>query len=406
MTEQFEIFEFPFHTVQTIYPNTSPSTSFGGFQSAARPKGVDQVTYQLNFPAMQYFMDPITEIADPTIKPLINMQSMEEFYERMGTFEKFVYPHPVKGLIIVRFAEPLQPPGGVPDGNGVTEAFTLKLIYQPLDNISGPPIGRYIRGPATAINDRIAIFDGPLGSKLKDGGYTIADLIGGFHFDKVIPFHADLDDYDAQPEKYAVLVIDAAAIYVKMSNTSGDWSDPVPVGGVGASATSIGVKIDASGTILELSDYDTEDQNFVFFAIDEGKLYIKLSAASGDWSTGVDVRGPVGVGKTGPISISVIGGIASNELLLMYPFVAPRHYAANFAGSYAKLRVAPLADAVFSIQKNFVEIGTITFPAGQTVGVWSAIAVTFAALDILSIFGPNPRDSQLASLAIAIVSDT
>jgi hypothetical protein len=54
------------------------------------------------------------------------------------------------------------------------------------------------------------------------------------------------------------------------------------------------MKIDATGTTDELAQYDTEAKGFSFLATDTGKVYIKNSDTSGDWSDPVGFQGPAG----------------------------------------------------------------------------------------------------------------
>lgn len=54
------------------------------------------------------------------------------------------------------------------------------------------------------------------------------------------------------------------------------------------------MKIDATGTVSELSQYDGEPKGFSFLATDTGQVYIKNSDASGDWSDPVGYQGPPG----------------------------------------------------------------------------------------------------------------
>lgn len=54
------------------------------------------------------------------------------------------------------------------------------------------------------------------------------------------------------------------------------------------------MKIDATGTTAELAQYDAEPKGFSFLATDTGMVYIKNSDTSGDWSEPVGFQGPPG----------------------------------------------------------------------------------------------------------------
>lgn len=53
-------------------------------------------------------------------------------------------------------------------------------------------------------------------------------------------------------------------------------------------------KFDATGLKSDLSQYDAEPKNFAFLATDEGNIYIKNSDTSGDWSDAIAFRGEKG----------------------------------------------------------------------------------------------------------------
>ena len=62
--------------------------------------------------------------------------------------------------------------------------------------------------------------------------------------------------------------------------------------------------VNATGLLAERSQYDAEAKGFSFLATDTGNLYIKNSDTSGDWSGPIPFRGPQGpkgdTGETGP----------------------------------------------------------------------------------------------------------
>lgn len=61
------------------------------------------------------------------------------------------------------------------------------------------------------------------------------------------------------------------------------------------------MKIDATGTVSELSQYDAEPKGFAFLATDTGKVYIKNADTSGDWSDPVGFQGPAGKDGNTPV---------------------------------------------------------------------------------------------------------
>lgn len=94
----------------------------------------------------------------------------------------------------------------------------------------------------------------------------------------------------------------------------------------------------------------------------------------------------------------------AGQRILRVPMVHVVSFPAGLVGSLGSAAIAPTAAAVFSIQKNGVQIGTATFGASQASAVFSfASAVSFAVGDILSIVAPNPQDATLYDLSLVLV---
>src|SRR3990167_1292164 len=71
--------------------------------------------------------------------------------------------------------------------------------------------------------------------------------------------------------------------------------------------------------------------------------------------------------------------------------------------SRAKSDVAATAQAVFSLRKNGVEFGTITFAAASTTGVFAAASETiFVDGDELDVVAPSVMDATLRGLKFLI----
>lgn len=81
-----------------------------------------------------------------------------------------------------------------------------------------------------------------------------------------------------------------------------------------------GIVINATGPTEERDLYDNEEPPFVFYDTTAELAYIKLSAASGDWSDGIPLRGPTGAtgstgatGAAGPPNVLSIGTVTEGE---------------------------------------------------------------------------------------------
>lgn len=75
--------------------------------------------------------------------------------------------------------------------------------------------------------------------------------------------------------------------------------------------------VNATGLLSERSQYDAEEKGFSFLATDDGNLYIKNSDTSGDWSGPIPFQGPKGddgpAGPAGPANTLSIGTVATGE---------------------------------------------------------------------------------------------
>lgn len=81
---------------------------------------------------------------------------------------------------------------------------------------------------------------------------------------------------------------------IRSVSAGGTWSDWVTVqkGEPGEDGKSFSV--DETGPMSERTQYDAESAGFSFLATDEGNLYIKNSADSGDWSDAIPFQGEKG----------------------------------------------------------------------------------------------------------------
>lgn len=96
--------------------------------------------------------------------------------------------------------------------------------------------------------------------------------------------------------------------------------------------------------------------------------------------------------------------IPAGEPIMSYLSVRDWYLLANLPLSRASLRVATTAELVLDIYKNTTSIGTITFAAATTVGVFSfADTVEFEAGDVLSVMAPAAVDDTAKDLRCTFV---
>lgn len=174
------------------------------------------------------------------------------------------------------------------------------------------------------------------------------------------------------------------------------------------------IAVHAAGLFEDRDDYNDEESPredgslFVYMSTDgdgdtitDPVFFFKLTDGN-SWSAPVLFRGPRG-GDRYEIGNWDTDRPASDEEILSWIFTTDVTFPSAFLGSRAKARVASTGTAVYSIQKNDVEIGTITFTASVN-GVFAMASETaFAAGDRLSVVAPDPRDATLSGVVVTLV---
>lgn len=95
----------------------------------------------------------------------------------------------------------------------------------------------------------------------------------------------------------------------------------------------------------------------------------------------------------------VIGLPTAGARLFLVVAVRPYTIPENCVGSYGKAAVAPTASAEFTLKKNGVSFGTMTFDAGLTTAEFvTADDVSFEAGDVLEVVAPAVQDVTLADV--------
>ncbi len=126
-----QVFNFPYHTVETENPDSSFRGQFGGsYVFTSPPTDPDQRLFNLNFPTMKFYVDAEGAI-DNAINPLINMMKLIEFYQFHKLHQSFQYTHPVHGLMEVKFNKPLKEPEGIANGDGAVKEFSVQFVEIP-----------------------------------------------------------------------------------------------------------------------------------------------------------------------------------------------------------------------------------------------------------------------------------
>lgn len=136
-----ELFDFPYHTPTTQYPESGDRLQLGGgYMFTAAPTAPDQRIITLNFEAgaMRNYWNPgsvgppeVPAGPDITTNATRNFYALEKFYQDHRMHLSFEYEHPQYGLLVVKFNKPLATPKAIPGRFGEVEGFTVELIEQP-----------------------------------------------------------------------------------------------------------------------------------------------------------------------------------------------------------------------------------------------------------------------------------
>lgn len=106
-----------------------------------------------------------------------------------------------------------------------------------------------------------------------------------------------------------------------------------------------------------------------------------------------------------PINTFKNGKPATDEILINYPTSNALNFPPNFLGSVAKAGTSATASAVFTLAKNAVSVGSITFEENSDTGVFTSSGgteVNFAVGSILTIVAPSSQDATLDDIGITL----
>jgi hypothetical protein len=112
---------------------------------------------------------------------------------------------------------------------------------------------------------------------------------------------------------------------------------------------------------------------------------------------------PTGMSQPYDIGGSFVGAPTDGLIFIRYPMPRAVQFPAGITNSQGKSGVAASASSVFSLRKNGVQFGTMTFSAGTTSATFAASSATsFAVGDVLTIMAPSPADATLADIGFSL----
>ena len=126
----YPLFDFPYATFAEKFPSNGLSVQApNGYQFSTPPQGPPIRVFTLSFEGMGWLINPATGEYDSTYNPHWNIAALRAFYQQVQLYGIFYYPHPVDGLITVRFARPLDIPAvrkGAPFNT--VKTFQVELV--------------------------------------------------------------------------------------------------------------------------------------------------------------------------------------------------------------------------------------------------------------------------------------
>lgn len=96
------------------------------------------------------------------------------------------------------------------------------------------------------------------------------------------------------------------------------------------------------------------------------------------------------------------GQYLGNQVMLLLPLERSVLFATNFSPSVGACGVNPTASAEFIINKNGVQVATLTFSTGG-VASFSSPGTTFNAGDVLTIVGQSSPDATLSNVGVTLI---
>lgn len=121
------------------------------------------------------------------------------------------------------------------------------------------------------------------------------------------------------------------------------------------------------------------------------------------YQTDAATAGAAGFVARYELGVWLPGRIADGAVLYRYQFTQEVSWPLNLVGSNFSAGDTATASAEFSILKNSVEIGTITFAIGNPIPTVAIPATDWEEDDLLEIVAPSPRDDTLADINMTIL---
>lgn len=127
-----ETFPLKLFSYSTEYPTSGVNIALGNsYTFTAAPSAPDQRLFTIKFAALKYFLAEGGGIDTDVYADTLNLGTLEAFYNRHRLWKSFDFNHPIYGLVVVKFKDPLKVPEGVAGGGGAVKGLEIKLVEMP-----------------------------------------------------------------------------------------------------------------------------------------------------------------------------------------------------------------------------------------------------------------------------------
>lgn len=109
-------------------PAQGKGMSMNGWFFSSKPNVPFQKSFIVRLQGMHWYLKN-GGLFDISHNPRYNARRLELFYEQVGCWDHFEFPHPHLGTITCRFKEPLEIPESLVNADGLIDAFEVQLIH-------------------------------------------------------------------------------------------------------------------------------------------------------------------------------------------------------------------------------------------------------------------------------------
>jgi len=284
--------------------------------------------------------------------------------------------------------------------------------------------GGNVVGPSSSINEHIAVFDGSFGNKIKDGGYTIADILAaasGTVTTVSIVTANGISGTVANPTTTPAITLTLGAITPSSVNSSGT------ITGSNLSGTNTGDQtiiltgdVTGSGTGLFAATIANDAVTFAKFQnITTNKLLGRATAGSGDMEeitlgTGLSFAGTTlnvsgfGTGTVTSVAVSGSNGIGvsgspittSGTITLSLGAITPSSVAASGTVTGSNLSGTNTGDQTITLTGDLTGSGTGSF--ATTLATVNSNVGSFGSATQVAAFTVNAKGLTTAASNISI----